>query len=55
MHPAALGIQVFGAYVALCVLLVLAFQAPLQLLLFAAVDLAGAAWTWHALRKADPA
>lgn len=39
-------------FAALCVLLIVAFQAPLQLLLFAAVDLAGAAWTWQGLRNA---
>ncbi|MCW5609264.1 MAG: hypothetical protein KIS83_01035 [Rubrivivax sp.] len=39
-------------FAALCVLLIVAFQAPLQLLLFAAVDLAGAAWTWQGLRAA---
>ncbi|MCU0922497.1 MAG: hypothetical protein MUF16_19590 [Burkholderiaceae bacterium] len=39
-------------FAVLCVALIVVFQAPMQLLLFAAVDLAGAAWTWHALRKA---
>lgn len=38
-------------FAALCVVLILAFQAPPQLLVFAAIDLAGAAWTWRALRK----
>ena len=38
-------------FAALCVFLILAFQAPPQLLIFAAIDLAGAAWTWRALRN----
>lgn len=38
-------------FAVLCVALIVAFQAPIQLLLFAAVDLAGAAWTWQGLRK----
>lgn len=38
-------------FAVLCAALIAAFNAPLQLLLFGAVDLAGAAWTWQALRK----
>jgi hypothetical protein len=37
-------------FTALCVLLIVAFGAPWQLLLFGAVDVAGAAWTWRGLR-----
>jgi hypothetical protein len=36
---------------ALCLALVLAVSAPMQLLLFGAVDVAGALWTSHGLRK----
>lgn len=39
-------------FVATMVLLIAIYSAPLQLLLFAAIDLAGAAWTWVGLRKA---
>jgi hypothetical protein len=39
-------------FVASVVLLIVAFSAPIQLLLFAAIDLAGAAWTYQGLRKA---
>ena len=42
-------------FVATLVLLVAAFAAPIQVLLFAAVDLAGAAWTYQGLRKAASA
>jgi len=38
-------------FAVLVVALVAVFQAPLQLLLFAALDLAGAAWTRQALRQ----
>ncbi len=38
-------------FAATTVLLIVAFSAPMQLLLFAAIDLAGAAWTFHGLRK----
>ncbi len=41
------------AFAALCGLLILAFAAPWQLVVFAALDLAGAAWTWRALRGAS--
>ena len=39
-------------FAALVALLIVAFDAPLQLVLFAAIDLGGAAWTLVALRKA---
>jgi hypothetical protein len=39
-------------FAALCVVLVVAYAAPLQLLLFCLVDIAGAAWTYHGLRAA---
>lgn len=39
-------------FAATAVLLIAAFSAPKQLLLFAAIDLAGAAWTALGLRKA---
>ena len=39
-------------FAATTVLLIAAFSAPMQLLLFAAIDLAGAAWTAVGLRKA---
>ncbi len=39
------------AFAALMVFLIILFAAPVQLLLFAAVDLAGAAWTAWALRQ----
>ena len=39
-------------FAALCVVLILAFAAPLQLLLFGLVDVVGAAWTFHGLRAA---
>ena len=39
------------AFAALMVLLIVVFAAPVQLLVFAAVDLAGAAWTGWALRQ----
>lgn len=42
-------------FVATMVLLITAFGAPKQLLLFAAIDLAGAAWTYIGLRKAASA
>lgn len=38
-------------FAVLCVGLVVAFQAPVQLLLFGAIDVAGALWTRHALRR----
>lgn len=38
-------------FAAVIVLLIAAFSAPLQMLLFAGIDLAGAAWTFHGLRK----
>jgi hypothetical protein len=38
-------------FAATTVLLIAAFSAPMQLLLFAAIDLAGAAWTAFGLRK----
>ena len=38
-------------FAGLVVLLVAAFAAPVQLLLFGAIDLAGAAWTAQGLRK----
>jgi hypothetical protein len=46
-------VSVFGrfAFAALCLALVLAASAPVQLLLFGAVDIAGALWTSHGLRK----
>lgn len=37
----------------LCAVLIAAFNAPVQLLIFGAMDVAGAAWTWQALRKAS--
>ena len=37
-------------FASLCLVLVLAFSAPVQLLLFGLVDLLGAAWTAHGLR-----
>lgn len=47
-------VSVIGRFVfaALCVALVLAVSAPLQLLLFGAVDIAGALWTSRGLRSA---
>ena len=42
-------------FAATTVLLIVAFSAPIQLLLFAAIDLAGAAWTALGLRKAAAA
>ncbi len=39
-------------YAALSVSLIAVFQAPMQLLLFAAIDIAGAVWTWQGLRVA---
>ncbi len=39
-------------FAATIVLLIAAFSAPMQLLLFAAIDLAGAAWTAVGLRQA---
>ncbi len=39
-------------FAATTVLLIATFSAPIQLLLFAAIDLAGAAWTALGLRKA---
>jgi hypothetical protein len=39
-------------FAALIALLVARFAAPVQMLLFAAIDLAGAAWTAHGLRAA---
>ncbi len=39
-------------FAVLMVLLILVFSAPWQLLIFAAIDLAGAAWTFQGLRKA---
>ncbi len=46
-------VTVFGRFVfaALCLALVLAVSAPWQLLLFGVVDIAGALWTSHGLRK----
>ena len=41
-----------GLFAALCVFLVVLFGAPMQLLLFALIDLLGAAWTAAGLRKA---
>lgn len=41
------------AFAVLMVLLIVLFAAPMQLLLFAAVDLAGAAWTAWALRQSQ--
>jgi hypothetical protein len=38
-------------FAALMVLLIVLFAAPLQLVLFAAIDLAGAAWTARGLRQ----
>jgi hypothetical protein len=38
-------------FAVLVVLLIVLFKAPLQLLLFAGVDLAGAVWTALAMRK----
>jgi hypothetical protein len=38
-------------FAATTVLLIVAFSAPMQLLLFAAIDLAGAAWTFQGLRR----
>lgn len=38
-------------FAGLCILLIVSFSAPLQLLLFALVDIAGAAWTAAAMRK----
>ncbi|MBL8329088.1 MAG: hypothetical protein JNJ71_09575 [Rubrivivax sp.] len=40
-------------FAALCVLLVAAFGAPWQLLLFGVIDVAGALWTRHALAHGD--
>ena len=40
-------------YAALSVLLIAIFQAPAQLLVFAAIDVAGAMWTWQGLRAAN--
>lgn len=40
-------------YAGLSVLLIVVFQAPIQLLLFAAIDIAGALWTWRGLRAAE--
>ena len=40
-------------YAALSALLIAMFQAPTQLLLFGAIDIAGALWTWQGLRMAD--
>jgi hypothetical protein len=37
-------------FAGLCLMLVLAFSAPAQLLLFGVIDLLGAAWTAHGLR-----
>jgi hypothetical protein len=42
-----------GLFAALAVLLVVMGQAPAQLLLFAAMDVAGALWTRHALVHGD--
>ncbi len=42
-------------FAGLVALLIAAFSAPMQLLLFAGLDLAGAAWTVHGLRKAASA
>jgi hypothetical protein len=39
-------------FAALCVLLILASSGPMQLLIFAAVDLAGAAWTARTMGQA---
>ena len=39
-------------YAVLTVSLIAIFQAPMQLLLFAAIDVAGAIWTWRGLREA---
>lgn len=47
-HATVRGRPLFAV---LCVALIFGFEAPMQLLIFAAVDLAGAAWTWHGLRK----
>jgi len=47
-HASIRGRILFAAVV---VLLIAAFSAPMQLLLFAAIDLAGAAWTFQSLRK----
>ena len=38
-------------FAVIVVLLIAAFSAPLQMLLFAAIDLAGAAWTFQGLRR----
>ena len=43
------------AFAACIAVLIVAFSAPLQLLLFAAIDLAGAAWTWRGLRQSASA
>ena len=40
-------------YAGLSVLLIVVFQAPIQLMLFAAIDIAGALWTWRGLRAAE--
>jgi hypothetical protein len=47
-------ISVIGRFVfaALCLALVLTVSAPPQLLLFGAIDVAGALWTSRGLRKA---
>lgn len=42
-------------FAVLCAILIAAFQAPLQLLVFGAVDIAGAVWTWRGMRKSIPA
>jgi hypothetical protein len=51
-HASVRGRMVFAA---LLVLLVAGFAAPVQLLLFAGIDLAGAAWTAYGLRAATRA
>lgn len=42
-------------FAAVVVLLIAAFSAPVQLIVFAAIDLAGAAWTFEGLRRSATA
>lgn len=42
-------------FAVLCLVLIVVFQAPMQLVLFGLIDIAGAAWTWQGLRKAAAA